>query len=386
MNRTTLGKVCDIKMGRDPRIDKAGEAGGGVPVISSDADFGDRYPITRTYTTESTLLTAPDDILFSPRGDVGKVNWSDREYRIGYYVARLRPQEGLLDGGFLWHWLNFARKQIRLKAAGKGHVTVRDLIKLPILMPEKMQEQKRVAEILDKADDIRSKRRQAIMVSEALQRSWFLDAFGDPALNPRQCPKQSLEELCDISMKPRVPDGTYLTPRLRNESRHIRVAEPRVTYHAPAPTGIERVPENSTVSEQQPGLSPGDVVLPCEPLGEAVIVPEDHSGTVSTRMIAATPKDGLISPTYLRDALNSAGGRHLMMQKVKNRRFIRLDARSFKEVSIPVPSISEQESYSKQAEQLVQAREQLVVAYQGSEAVYAALSQDLLNGSVEKTP
>ena len=382
MNRTTLGEVCDIKMGRDPRIDKAGEASGGVPVISSDADFGDRYPITRTYTTESTLLTAPDDILFSLRGDVGKVNWSDREYRIGYYVARLRPQEGLLDGGFLWHWLNFARKQIRLKAAGKGHVTVRDLIKLPILMPKKMQEQKRVAEILDKADDIRSKRRQAIMVSEALQRSWFLDAFGDPALNPRQCPKQSLEELCDISMKPRALKGSYRASQTKAVSEPNTVAESNPTYQSAT---IKSKSENFTVSEQQPGLSPGDVVLPCEPLGKAVIVPEGHSGTVSTRIIAATPKDGLISPTYLRDALNSDGGRHLMMQKVKNRRFIRLDARSFKEVSIPVPSIGEQESYSKQAEQLVKAREQLVEAYQGSEAVYAALSQDLLNGSAEKT-
>lgn len=48
-----------------------------------------------------------------------------------------------------------------------------------------LPEQKRIAAILDKADAIRRKRRQAIKIADDFLRAVFLDMFGDPVTNPK---------------------------------------------------------------------------------------------------------------------------------------------------------------------------------------------------------
>ncbi|MFP4338670.1 MAG: nucleotidyltransferase domain-containing protein, partial [Halothece sp.] len=48
-----------------------------------------------------------------------------------------------------------------------------------------LEEQKRIAEILDRADAIRQKRKRAIALTEELARSTFLEMFGDPVINPK---------------------------------------------------------------------------------------------------------------------------------------------------------------------------------------------------------
>nr|UKE84375.1 hypothetical protein KXZ65_03235 [Pectobacterium sp. PL152] len=51
-----------------------------------------------------------------------------------------------------------------------------------------LNEQKRIAAILDKADAIRRKRQQAIQLADDFLRSVFLDMFGDPVTNRRDFP------------------------------------------------------------------------------------------------------------------------------------------------------------------------------------------------------
>ena len=51
-------------------------------------------------------------------------------------------------------------------------------------------EQKRIAEILDKADAIRRKRQQAIKLADEFLRAVFVDMFGDPVTNPKGWPQK----------------------------------------------------------------------------------------------------------------------------------------------------------------------------------------------------
>jgi type I restriction enzyme, S subunit len=52
-----------------------------------------------------------------------------------------------------------------------------------------LPEQRRIAEILDKADALRAKRRAALAQLDTLTQSIFLDMFGDPATNPKGWPQ-----------------------------------------------------------------------------------------------------------------------------------------------------------------------------------------------------
>jgi type I restriction enzyme S subunit len=64
------------------------------------------------------------------------------------------------------------------------NLSPKDLSAMKIPLPP-LKEQKRIAEILDKADSLRRKRQQAIQLADEFLRAVFLDMFGDPVTNPK---------------------------------------------------------------------------------------------------------------------------------------------------------------------------------------------------------
>ncbi|MFC7433140.1 restriction endonuclease subunit S [Hydrogenophaga bisanensis] len=58
-----------------------------------------------------------------------------------------------------------------------------------------IHEQRRIAAILDKADALRTKRREALVQLDRLAQSIFLEMFGDPSANPKGWERRRLDEL-----------------------------------------------------------------------------------------------------------------------------------------------------------------------------------------------
>lgn len=68
-----------------------------------------------------------------------------------------------------------------------------EVFKIKIPLPP-LAEQKRIAGILDAADALRAKRREALAELDTLLQATFLDMFGDPVTNPRKFPVRKLSE------------------------------------------------------------------------------------------------------------------------------------------------------------------------------------------------
>jgi type I restriction enzyme S subunit len=58
-----------------------------------------------------------------------------------------------------------------------------------------LPEQRRIAEVLDQAEELRAKRRAGLAELDTLTQAIFLDMFGDPATNPRGFPRTQLASL-----------------------------------------------------------------------------------------------------------------------------------------------------------------------------------------------
>ena len=95
-----------------------------------------------------------------------------------------------------------------------------EVFKIQIPLPP-LAEQKRVAGILDAADALRAKRREALAQLDTLLQSIFLDMFGDPVTNPMGWPVGALRSLGQVatggtppSAKEGMFDGTipFITP------------------------------------------------------------------------------------------------------------------------------------------------------------------------------
>jgi type I restriction enzyme, S subunit len=110
----------------------------------------------------------------------------------------LRPNQKLLDGGYLFQWVkspDFVKDMVN-KATGASYPAVSDRIILESQLPlPSLEEQGRIASILNKADELREKRRAALTKLDNLMQSIFLEMFGDPVRNSRQWNQANLESV-----------------------------------------------------------------------------------------------------------------------------------------------------------------------------------------------
>lgn len=127
-----------------------------------------------------------------------------RRYGFGsteFHVVRARNDRA--DARYLVHFLRqeCIRKQGESRmtgSAGQRRVPAHFLAGLTIPLPP-LHEQRRIAEILDKADALRAKRRAALAQLDTLTQSIFLDMFGDPATNARSLPSTPLGEVAHVA-------------------------------------------------------------------------------------------------------------------------------------------------------------------------------------------
>ncbi|SDH76503.1 restriction endonuclease subunit S [Roseospirillum parvum] len=201
MRTVPLSDVCDISMGQAPKGTSYNINGNGYPLLAGAGDFGDLTPVSSKFTSQPTKISKPNDILLCIRATIGDLNWSDKEYCLGRGVAGLRPKNGSLDHNYLWRWLTFARRDLEKRARGSTfkQVSRKDIAELEITLPETLEEQRRIAAILDKADAIRLKREQALTLADGLLKSTFLEMFGDPVTNPMGWDEVPLGDIAEIT-------------------------------------------------------------------------------------------------------------------------------------------------------------------------------------------
>ena len=135
---------------------------------------------------------APNDVIVAASSGslsvVGKTAQAREGFEGGFgaFCKVLRPRPAV-DPHYFGHYFRTSlyRHVISRLAAGANINNLRNehLDNLQIPLPP-LAEQKRIAGILDAADALRAKRRDALAQLDTLLQSTFLDMFGDPVTNP----------------------------------------------------------------------------------------------------------------------------------------------------------------------------------------------------------
>lgn len=116
------------------------------------------------------------------------------------YLIRVRPSQAI-DASYLAHFFKSSGYwgQIKRKTQGaaQGGVNASSLSELQILLPP-IDEQRRIAAILDKVDALRRKRKRSIELLEGLTQSVFLEMFGDPVGNPLSLHARPLSDVASF--------------------------------------------------------------------------------------------------------------------------------------------------------------------------------------------
>jgi len=191
-----LGDIAKIDMGQAPKGDSYNELGDGVPLIAGASDFGSINPTPSRFTNAPTKVSQIGDVIVCIRATIGDLNYSDRQYCLGRGVAGLRPKNGKIDERYLWRALEASADRLRSKGRGATFLQVSksDIANLEIPLPL-LEEQKRIAAILDQTEALRRLRQRAIDRLNTLGQAIFHEMFDGPNPNRTDFLRLELSEI-----------------------------------------------------------------------------------------------------------------------------------------------------------------------------------------------
>ena len=197
MEYLRLKDVCDINMGQSPTSDSYNDDGDGVPFFQGNADFGDRYPVTRKWCNAPTKMAQPGDILISVRAPIGAINYAKEECCIGRGLAAVTPDRDKVSPDFVFWFLKGKKEELNSKGTGSTFKAISRKVLEEILVPNvDLKEQSKYAEILEKIYFVQKSQKQELKYLDDLIKARFVEMFGDVIHNDR---KWECKQFSDIT-------------------------------------------------------------------------------------------------------------------------------------------------------------------------------------------
>ena len=340
--------------------------------------------------SEKQRLRRGDIVMCTSSGSaeiVGKTAFADQDWigSFGAFCAVVRPKLGKCHPRYLFHYLQTPRfREWTRNSSGVGIKNIRksELDSYEVPFPS-LDEQRRIAATLDKADAIRRKRKQALTMADDFLRSVFLEMFGDPASNSRGWPITLLDELGDVQGGLQVSSkreaGVLTLPYLRVANVYrdrLELAE------------IKEI--NLTEAEfRRVRLQVGDILIVeghgnPEEIGRSAIWDGSIEPCVhQNHLIRFRADRSRALPEYISRLLNSDGGRQQLIGAGRTTSGLNtISTRKVKEVRIPLPPVTLQQKFSEVVKARLSTTEKLLTQLELSRSLISSLSHRAFRGEL----
>ena len=253
-----------------------------------------------------------------------------------------RPKDERLDAKFAWQYLRSAQ----LPNTGYDRKT-KYLEKLNIPLPP-LEEQRRIAAILDKADTLKAIFTERFSILEALSKSLFVSSFGLPSKNQFQFPVRKLTEICNPKQWPTI------------SSKQLQ----KVGYPVFGANGLIGYYEKFNHSEPT-------VLVGCRGTCGTVNISPPNCYVTGNAMAMDSPDTTLITTEYLAWVLRVRGMRDVISGSAQPQ----ITRQGLEGVTIPLPSIQKQIDFANKLKSISRLGESTRV----SEASVLEISKSLSN-------
>jgi type I restriction enzyme S subunit len=170
--------------------------------------FGDLVYVPAERVASKQRIRRHDVVVAASSGSldvVGKAApaLADFDGGFGAFCKVLRPNSKVHPGYFAQYFKTQRyRRRVSALAAGANINNLRNehLDDMEIPLPP-LAEQRRIADVLDRAEALRAKRRAALAQLDTLTEAIFLDFFGDPETNPKGWPLQRLQDTLSMPLR-----------------------------------------------------------------------------------------------------------------------------------------------------------------------------------------
>ena len=259
-------------------------------------------------------------------------------------IIPILPKEGM-SRDYLFYFLrapdtvNLATR--RSSGANLPRLAPKQLASFQVPLPP-LDEQKRIAEILDKADALRAKRRAALAQLDTLTQAIFLDMFGDPATNPKGWPAVLLR---DSTARIQIgPFGSLLHRKDYVEGGSPLVNPKHIQQGTIRPDRSETVGARKFAELETYHLQAGDVVMGRRgEMGRCAIVNEDSGPLLcGTGSLFVRPDNEQTTSLFLLFLLSSAALKARLERVSLGQTLPNLNSQIVEGLQVPLPPLTVQ--------------------------------------------
>lgn len=359
-----LKKVATLKRGYDLPVGVRNE--GTVPIYAANGRNG----------AHDELKIKGPGVITGRSGTIGKVHYCEEGFwplNTALYVMDFHGNHP--------RWVYYMLSNFKLErfSEGAGVPTLnRNLVHDEMIPLPPLPEQKRIADILDKADAIRRKRQQAIQLADDFLRVVFLDMFGELVTSSGYASSQKykLLELVDyIDYRGKTPEKSVHGIPL------ITAKNVKSGYVDDDPK--EYIPEENYDAWMTRGFPrKNDVLFTTEaPLGNVALLGQYEKVAIGQRLVALRSK-GRVTHEYLLFLLLHPFVQDLVYARSSGSTVKGIRTKELYDIELPVPDMQRQREFSAvywEGKTLASTQES---AYQLAVLNFRALSQKAFAGQL----
>jgi len=248
--------------------------------------------------------------------------------------------------------------------------------KIKIPLPS-LPEQRRIAEILDKGDELRAMRRAALAKLDTLTQSIFLDMFGDSTTILHKWPTSTLGSLLDFltsgsrGWAKYYSDDGDLFLRIQNV-RHDKLSLDDIAYvHAP-----------NTAEAKRTQVAPGDVLLSITAdLGRTAVIPQTFGRAFINQHLAILRTKSFV-PRFLSAYLASPSGQRQVSGLNRHGVKAGLNFDDIRSLVVPVPPLAPQRQFASRVASVETLRRVESTSATKLDGLFLTLQQRAFRGEV----
>jgi type I restriction enzyme S subunit len=378
-----LGKVVT---GSTPKSSDSTAFGSDIPFVTpGDLDKpnplmeAERY-LTREAASSGRLLPK-GAVLISCIGNLGKTAITGTDVVTNQQINAVVFDETKIFSGYGYYACRLLKRTLESMAPATTLpiVSKSKFEALTIPVPP-LDEQRRIAAILDQAEELRAKRRAAIALLDQLPQAIFLEMFGDPATNPKDWSWTSLAEV--IADGPQ--NGLYKPSTEYGEGTPILRIDGFYSGRVTDLSALKRV-RLSKQEQDLYGLRRDDVVInrvnSREYLGKSALIPVLAEPTVFESNMMRFSLTAQVLPVYAVQMLQSPFIKSQILRACKdavNQSSInQQDVKAFK---FPLPPIDLQHKFAASVEAIQRTKTTHQSALAELDTLFSALQVSCFTG------
>jgi type I restriction enzyme, S subunit len=385
LNKTVLklGDAVEILSGFAYEAELFNESEG-LPVIRI-RDVNRGFSNTRYRgQVDKRFVVENGEILIGMDGNFNAARWRGGPSLLNQRVCKIKAHSNILDEGYLFHLLPKELKKIEDATAfvTVKHLSVKGIRDINVSLPP-LTEQRRIADILDQADAIRTKRREVLAQLDSLTQSIFIEMFGDPVANPKGWVRS------DVGSLSKLQGGVQVTTARKNlplELPYLRVAN---VYRARLDLTEMKTIRVTDAEMSRTALVKGDLLIveghgnPNEVGRSALWTGEITPCTHQNHIIRVRFDCSKILPIFACEYLNSpTGRRHLAGAGKTTSGLNTINASNVRGTPILVPPIALQHAFAKKFEAVKAMERSHQLAVNELDALFESLQHRAFQGQL----